>query len=175
MKIGSFFVILLSALVALGYLLSDSLHLREDISNQQGEIERLTRASQQAEQEKQNALTTLRAANQEKQDALAFLQTANQNLQLCHQDVDQLNQIIVGLTEENAYLKEENQLLVFQQSSVTSDTIQPQAKTVQSAVFSLIAFVAFGAGSLTVAGLIRPRAGQNGKPSSQVQGHYVFL
>lgn len=159
MKIGSFFMILLAALVALGYLLSDSLHLREDVAVQQEEIERLTQAVQQAEQDKQNAMTAL--------------QTAGQNLQICQQKVDQSNQTIVRLTEENASLKEQVQVLATQQDSDASSTPPAsQAQMVQATAIGTAAFFILGLGSMAVVGL---KGFQKRHKRSPKSGSYVFL
>ena len=83
MRIGSFFLILLITLVAFGYLLSHSIHLRAELSNVEKEFERLTQAVAQTEQEKQNALIDLLS---------------------CQQSVSQLNEIIA----ENDNLKNQN-------------------------------------------------------------------
>lgn len=158
MKIGSFFLILLVALVALGFLLSDSFHLREEISSLQNEIKRLTQAAQQAEQEKQSALAALHAASQD--------------LQSCRQTVEQSNQTIVRLTDENISLKEQNHQLVTQRPSVVLDaTVQPQTPTVQSAVYSSITLSVLGIGSVVAAGWKGYKALRNG----QGKGYYVYL
>jgi hypothetical protein len=73
MRIGSLFLILLMTFVAFGYLLSDSVRLRAELSNAEKDVERLTQAVTQSEQEKQKALMDLRS---------------------CQQSVSQLNQII---------------------------------------------------------------------------------
>ena len=73
MRIGSFFLIVLMAFVAFGYLLSDSVHVRAELSNLQKDNERLTQAVTQTEQERQNTLIDLHS---------------------CQQSVSQLNQII---------------------------------------------------------------------------------
>lgn len=162
MKVGSFLMILLVALVALGYLLSDSLHLHEDVSNLQKENGRLAQELQKAEQAKQ--------------DALMSLQTVNQNLQSCQQSVEQANQTIANLTEENAYLKDQYQLLTSHQSSVTSNAaIQSHTPTVESAAYSLIALVVLGIGSLTIAVLKGRHMRRSDKQNRQGKGHYVCL
>jgi hypothetical protein len=83
MRIGSLFLILLMTFVAFGYLLSDSAHLREELSNLKKDFERLTYAVTQSEQEKQKALMDLRS---------------------CQQSVSQLKQIIA----ENDNLKNQS-------------------------------------------------------------------
>lgn len=157
MKIGSFFLILLAALVALGYLLSDSFHLREDMTTLQREVERLSVALQSAEKEKE--------------DTLLALQTANQDLQSCRQTVEQSNQVIARLTDENGYLREQNRVLVSQQSLPVLD----QTPIAHSTAYGLIALVVLGIGSLTVVGLKSLPARREGKQNVQGNGHYVFL
>ena len=159
MKIGSFFLFLLIALVALGYLFSDSIHLREDMSNQQKEIERLT--------------VTVQRTEQEKQDALIALQNAGLEVQSCWQTVEQSNQVITQLTEENSYLKQQNLLLVSQQTSDTSSvTPQPQAQPVQATALSLVAFLTLGFGSVVAIGL---KSLQKHPKHAAKAGNYVYL
>lgn len=159
MKVGSFLLILLVALVVLGYLLSDSFHLREDISNQQKEIGQLTQAVQQAEQEKQNALIAL--------------QTANQNLQSCQLSVGEANQTIARLTDENMALKAENQSSVTQQASDTSSAIPRLAtKTIQATTFGLFTFLVLGVGSAVAIGL---KSFQKYARHGVKIGQYVYL
>ena len=107
MRIGSFFSVLLVALIALGFFLSDSMHLRETINSQQQEIQRLGIALQKNEQERQNALTAIQAAQQEKQNTLINLQDASKKLQICQEDAARTNQIIAQLTNENTLMKQQ--------------------------------------------------------------------
>lgn len=163
MKIGSFFLILLAALVALGYLLSDSLHLREDISNQQIEIERLTQVVQQAEREKQNALIAL--------------QNVGQELQSCQSQVQKSDQIINRLINENTSLKEQNHQLVnsAKPSNAGNLSVQHEIETVQAAAFGLIASIILGLGSMVVMGLKRLRKQFLCEGRTVNIGQYVYL
>lgn len=159
MKIGSFFMMLLAALVALGYFVSDSRHLREDVAIQQTEIERLTQTVQQAEQEKQNALTAL--------------QTASQNLQSCQQKVDQSNLTIVQLTGENNFLKEQVQVWTTQRDMETSSNVPvPQAQMVQASAIGLAIFAVIGFGSMAAVWLKELQKHPKGATKS---GSPVFL
>ena len=100
MRIGSLFLILLMTFVAFGYLLSDSVHLRAELSNVEKEFERLTQAVMQSEQEKQKALMDLRS---------------------CQQSISQLKQIIV----ENDNRKNQSSNVInpaFQRKVVQSKT-----------------------------------------------------
>ncbi len=160
MKIGSFFMVLLAALVALGYFVSDSLHLREDVAVKQTEIERLTQVVQQAEQERQ--------------DALAALQTSDQNLQSCQQQVDQSNQTIDQLTVENTFLKEQVRVWAAQQDLDASQNVvsEPQIQMVQASTIGLAAFAVIGFGSFVAVGLKEFRKHRKHRAKS---GSYVFL
>jgi hypothetical protein len=159
MKIGAFFIVLLVALVALGYLLSDSLHLREVVSSLQKENAHLVQALQQTEQAKQEALITL--------------QTATQELNVCQQKVEQSNQTITRLIDDNAYLKKQNELLASQQTANTSSASpQPETKTFQATTFSLFTFLMLGAGSIVAIGL---RSFQKHTRHGAKTGQYVYL
>ena len=159
MKIGSFFLILLAALVALGYLLSDSLHLHRDFSSLQKENERLAQALQQTEQTKQETLITL--------------QTATQELNVCQQKVEQSNQTITGLIADNTYLKEQNQLLVSQQIADTSSADpQPKTRTLQATTYGLFTFLVLGFGSAIAIGL---KSFQKYARHGVKTGQYVYL
>ncbi len=160
MKIGSFFMVLLAGLVALGFFVSDSLHLREEVGVQQTEIERLTLVVQQAEQERQ--------------DALAALQTADQNLRSCQQQVDQSSQTIDQLTVENALLKEQVQVWSAQPDLDASRNAasEPQFQMVQASAIGLATFAVIGFGSFVAVGLREFRKHRKHKAKS---GSYVFL
>src|SRR5438093_10941140 len=105
MRVGSVLIILLAALVVLGFLLSDSMHLRSEIKDLQNEIQRLSLVAQQAEQEKQVALGALQQSEQEKQNNVSTLQNKTQELQACWRQIDQINQIFGELSDENTLLK----------------------------------------------------------------------
>ena len=139
MKIGSFFLILLAALVALGFVFSDSLHLREEMNNKQEQIDQLTRALQNSELQKQEAVKAQQAADQRAQTAAANLQTARQELQVCRQQVDQSNQVLARLNEQIA-----NQ---------TNVSAQPLPPAIQSTVLTPLTFLALGVGVALVVGL----------------------
>ncbi len=177
MRIGSFFLILLAALIALGYLLSDSIHLHEDMSTLQKEIETLSQALQQAEQEKQNALIALQNLEQEKQDTLTALQNAGQELQLCQRQVEQSNQIIGRLTNENTSLKEQNRRPVTSgpSSNAADAPPQPQIRMAQSTAFSLITFIALGIGSIVMVVLKGLQKQLILKRHATKTGNYVYL
>ena len=85
----------------MGYLLSDWVHLREELSSLQTDMERLTQATKQAEHEKQQTLI---------------------DLQSCQQIVNQLNQTIARLNDENTYLKESNAIEAASQNPVVQST-----------------------------------------------------
>lgn len=159
MKIGSFFLILLAALVALGYLIAETFRLHEEMSRLQKENERLSLALQNVEKEKQ--------------DALIALQNAGMELQSCQQTVEQSNQVIARLTEENEYLKQQNLFLASQQRTEIPDAAsRPQVQPVQAAAFGLAAFLILGFGSAAAIGLksLQKHSRRIARP-----GNYVYL
>jgi septal ring factor EnvC (AmiA/AmiB activator) len=170
MRIGSFFVALLVALIALGFFISDSMHLRENIDNQQKEIEKLTSSLQKTEQEKQNALAALENSEQEKQSALITLQHKNEELNSCQQRADRSNQLINQLTNENTSLKEQYSLLIssIQSTSLVGGLVE-QPQVVQSSAYGLTTFLVLGLGSGLVLWLKHLQKKHNRK------GSYVFL
>ena len=177
MRIGSFFMILLAALVALGYLFSDSVHLREDISGLQKQIERLSQSVQQAEQEKQSVLVALQNTEQEKQNALIALQNTGQELQSCRQQVEQSNKTIADLTNENTSLHNQLQVLAdLQQPSDTSHANPPsETEIVQSSTFGLITFIILGSGSIALMALKALQKQPIPKKHTAKTGQFVYL
>ena len=158
-SIGSFLWFVALVLIALGYFVPDWIHLHNVVAEKDKQIAQFQQTAQQAEKEKQDALTAL--------------ENANQNLRSCQQEAEQSNQTIARLTEENTYLKEQNRLLVSQQTSDTSSaTPQPQTKTVQATAFGLVAFSALGLGSIVAIGL---KNFQKHPKRAAKAGNYVYL
>lgn len=177
MRIGSFFVILLLALVALGYFFSDSLHLREDISGLQKENQRLSASLQKAEQDKQNALMTLQSVEQEKASALVSLQNTTQELQSCRQQVEQVNQTLRQTAAENALIKDQNRLLIsaVQNSGETYGFSYLQTPLVKSSAISLVAFFVVALGSVIMMTLKKNRNHFTTHGHSAKSGAYIYL
>ena len=150
MRIGSFFSTLLIALVALGFFVSDSMHLRESIKTQQEEIQRLTVALQKSEQERQNVLIALQSSEQEKQNTLIGLQDTSQKLQACQQAAAQANQLIAQLTNENTMLKQQIQSpgSATEAINAAGPSAQQPTQLPPAGAASLIAFTVMGAGSV---------------------------
>ena len=177
MRIGSFFSVLFVALVALGFLLSDTMHLRDVLNKHQKEIEELTAALQKTEQEKQRALEGLQKAEQEKQNALVNLENTSHNLFSCRQEVDQTKQLVVRLTNEISALKEQNYLLTgaAQSTNTTGDSAHDQSPIIQATDFSLIALLAAGFGSVVLFGLKSLLNQVSPKTHADKTGSYVYL
>lgn len=177
MRIGSFFSVLLVALVALGFFVSDGMHLREDLNNQQKEIEKLTAADKKSEHELQNALASLQKAEQEKQNALVNLENTSHNLFSCRQEADQTKQLIVRLTDEISALKEQIYLLSgsAQLTNTTGDSAHYQSPIIQATDFSLIALLAAGFGSVALLGLKSLLNRGPLKRHADKTGCYVYL
>jgi len=176
MRIGSFFSVLLVALVALGFFLSDAMHLREDVSNYQKEIEKLIAALQKTEQELQNALVALQKAEQEKQNALVNLQNTGQQLLSCNQEVHQTKQFVVQLTNEITALKKQISLVAGSVQSInTIDDFAQQFSVTQATTFSLFAFLTAGLGSIIMLVLKGFQKRFFPKGSVGKTGHYVYV
>lgn len=166
MRIGTFFILLLVALIALGYLLSDSLHLRAAVSTLREENARLIQVLQHTEERLQQIETA-------RQETLAGLETATQELIVCQQTVEQANETIARQNNEIASLNEQNEILASQQTAnPSSASALPETNTIQATTFGLLTFLTLGAGSLVAIGLRRleqhTRHGDN-------TGQYVCL
>ena len=166
MRIGSFFSILLVTIIAMGYLLSDNIHLREEISRLHDEINKLEQALQQVEQEKQQTLMDLQS-------------TSNQ-LQSCQQQVGQSDQAINALEKRNKQLEAENQSL--QAAISSSDALcalpETSSKVARLAQFSPIVLIILLFGSLMAVGL-KSLQGQRNETKRACYdnggGTYVYL
>ena len=169
MRIGSFFLILLVALVALGFLFSDSLHLRKDLSNHQKEIERLTQALQTSDQQKQDALNALQTVEQQKQDALNALQTVEQQKQQAVTNLQTVSQQLQSCQQQVAHFSEE------QAANRANGSAQPLNQTTQSSVFNLVTFLALGVGAAVTIGWkgLQKHSGPNGH--SARTGKYIYV
>ncbi|HXQ39514.1 MAG TPA: hypothetical protein VN843_36285 [Anaerolineales bacterium] len=173
---GSFFLVLVVALVALGFFLSDAMHLREDLNHYQKEIEKLIAALQKTEQELQNALVALQKAEQEKQNALVNLQNTGQQLLSCNQEVDQTKQFVVQLTNEITALKKQISLVAGSVQSIdTIDDFTQQFSVTQATTFSLLAFLTAGLGSIIILVLKGFQKRFFRKGSVSKTGHYVYV
>lgn len=162
--VGSFLWFLVLSLMALGYFVPDWVRLHEVIAEKDNQIKQFQQTAQQAEKDKQNALTTLH--------------TANQNLQSCQQKVEQSNQTIVQLTGENTYLKEQNHQLVtpHQSTDILNANPQSQFRTTQSIMISgLISLIVLGVGSITAVGLNGLQKQRKSKRQNSRTGDYVYL
>jgi DNA repair exonuclease SbcCD ATPase subunit len=177
MRIGSFFSVLLVALIALGFFLSDSMHLRESIKSQQQEIQRLTIALQKSEQEKQNALATLQSSEHERQNTLISLQNTSQRLQACQQEVARSGQLVAQLTNENTALKQQIHSLNSASQSVNSVGVSaPQLPQMpQARAASLIAFAVMGVGSVLPLAWKSLQKKPFSKRCNEKKGNYVYL
>ena len=177
MRIGSFFSTLLVALIALGFFLSDSMHLRESIKSQQQEIQRLTVALQKSEQERQNVLIALQGSEQEKQNTVLQLQDTGQKLQACQQAVGQANQLIAQLTDENTVLKQQIQSpgsAVEAITAVGAPALQPN-QLPQARAASLIVFAVMGVGSVLTFVWKGFQKKTLSKGCTGQKGNYVYL
>lgn len=162
MRIGTFLLILLAATVALGFFMSDTIHLREDLTSQQQENQKLLQALQQAELEKQNAQTTLENTSLE--------------LNACQQTVARTETIINQLVAENATLKNHNQQLEIslQSPSINATSIKTAPKNINSATVRFASFTALGLVFAVVVGAQYVQRGFLFKSKSGT-GQYVFL
>ena len=175
-SIGSFLMLLLVALIALGYFVADSVHLRENIQSQQVEIDKLTASLHNAESEKQNALELLQVANQEKVAAQANLETVSQNLQTCRQQVDQTNQQVSQLIDENKLLNEQNRSSdVLASMSLADVSAQQSSQVFPTGAVSTLTLFVIGFASIAI---LRPKTLQTRLPANKhakKAGSYVYL
>ncbi|HJR78989.1 MAG TPA: hypothetical protein VJ821_02880 [Anaerolineales bacterium] len=143
MRISSFLLILLAALVALGYLLSDSNHLREELRTLQKEMEGLSLALQQTELAKQ--------------ETLKALQTTGQELQLCQQDASRFEQLVSQFNKENTDLREQNRRMANEIQLLRAANASPQTQNQRGPVMAVSLIASMGIGVASIAWMGRKR------------------
>jgi len=177
MRLGSFFSVLLVALIALGFFVSDSMHLRESIKNQQQEIQRLSIALQKSEQERHNVLRALQSSEQEKQNTVIVLQDTSQKLQACQQEAAQTNQLVAQLTNENVVLKQQihPSSSPLQSINAVGAPVEQLTSMPEARATSLIAFAVMGIGSVLTLVWNRFQKKTFLKGDTGKKGNYVYL
>jgi predicted RNase H-like nuclease (RuvC/YqgF family) len=162
MKVGSVLLVLLMALVGLGYFMSDSQHLRSDLRGLRQQVDQLSMALQQKDAERQMAVTRL--------------QEADAKFQSCSQDAERLKQYINQMNNEVSSLKEQNQQLIRQiQQLQLQLTNQTQIQGAKPTTLNWLAILTIGVGSAVL--LARGVTSKHLSPKTDKikSGSYVYL
>jgi chromosome segregation ATPase len=162
MKVGSVLLVLLMALVGLGYFMSDSQHLRSELRSLRQQVDQLSVALQQKEAERQIAVTRL--------------QETDAQFQSCRQDAEQLKQYIVQMNKENSSLKEQNQQLIRQiQELELRLANQAQIQSAKPSTLNWLTMLTIGVGSAVLLARRVTSKNLSRKADKIKSGSYVYL
>jgi len=168
MRIGSFFTLLVGALVALGFLFSDWLHLQHDVAAFQQENQRLTAQLEQAIQIRDKTIQNLNDAKAE--------------WQVCEQDVNQLRVEKKLLSNQVSQLEQQDQLLTMEIYALNQElngltSLQKFTDQKNVGLLSLLALPS-GASIAVLLGLFHPRTKEQSTKSrvhTESNNFYVQL